>query len=86
MQFLKYLGDFMSTLQVTRIVVITAFFILLAWDLYAFLRYKKTDEKNGTISMYIWRLHDRSPLVVFFAGLLIGHFFFPAYDIEFICE
>jgi hypothetical protein len=76
----------MDTLMVTRIVVITATIILLIWDIYAFVRYKTTDEKNGTISMYIWRLHDRSPLLVFFAGMLIGHFFFPAYDVEFICE
>jgi len=75
-----------TTLDITRILVISVTVILFAWDLYAFLRYKKQDSKNGTISMYLWRIHDRSPLLVFFAGLIIGHLFFPAYDVEFICE
>lgn len=76
----------MTTLQVTRIVVISFTLILLIYDAIVYFIYKKYKGANGTISMYIWRIHDRSPLVVLFAGMLIGHFFFPAYDVEFICK
>lgn len=61
-----------------KTVLILAFvgILLIAWDIYVFVG---NDEEGDTISAVIHDLGTRSWFLLFSAGVLAGHFWWPQY-------
>lgn len=67
----------MAIEQITRIVVIGTVVAWLIWDIVLYgLRTK--DKKVSTISMMLTRFSWYSPALPMAAGILLGHWFWPA--------
>jgi hypothetical protein len=57
--------------RVSRIVVVTAFAIIMIWDLFA----QVFGGTSATVSRAIWDFSQEAPWVVFLAGFFCGHLF-----------
>jgi hypothetical protein len=54
-------------------ILIIVSFICLGLDVWAF----KTPEKGDTLSEIMLNMSKKYPILAFFCGLLIGHFYWP---------
>lgn len=58
-------------LKVSRIVVISAFVLVIAWDVFAQIK----GGTGATVSMAIWGFASDVPFITFLAGFFCGHLF-----------
>ena len=57
----------------TETVVVVALVLLIVWEVWTV----KNQRDKDTISDVIWRAAAQQPVVIFFAGVLCGHWFWP---------
>lgn len=62
----------MTTRKISEYVIIAALVILIGYDIWAYLQ-----KDDGTISVWIWAKSNKTDLIPFLFGFLMGHFFAP---------
>lgn len=65
-----------KTYEITRWFVVGVLVVIIGYDLWAYFQ-----DDNGTISVFMWDMSQRYPIIAFVGGLISGHLFWPAQKI-----